>query len=89
VDDDDLDLVIEEEDDEAEIVTASPWTNSDTTAAVFMFASNIATAATDFFKSMNHLALAQAGVDWKEIDKAEFMVDADTIIKKLTEDENG
>lgn len=43
----------------------------------------------DFFKSMNHLALAQAGVDWKRQDQAEFAVEADDLIKKLTEGNDG
>lgn len=87
--DDDDDLIVAETVEEDEVVEASPWTHSDTVAAVCSFAANISTAMGDFFKSINHLALAQAGVDWKQIDKEEFATDADTIIRKLTEDTDG
>lgn len=74
-----------EEIEEADIVEASPWTNNDTVAAVFKYASGMATVTSEFFDSMNRLALGEAGRDAKTIDKIEFMTDADSIIKKLSE----
>jgi len=88
--DDDDDLITEETDeDEVEIVEASPWTNNDTIAALFKYAATMSSATSEFFESMNRLALGEAGRDAKTIDKIEFLTDADTMIKKLTEDDNG
>lgn len=56
-------------------VPAAPWHNSDTVAASFMFAANIAAAAAHHFQSLGYLAMGQAAHEWVENEKADFIED--------------
>lgn len=74
-------------DGEAEvIVPATPWHNSDTVAASFMFAANMAAAAAHHFQSLGMLAMGQAAHEWAENEKVEFIEDTIGTIRGLIED---
>jgi hypothetical protein len=66
---------------------AVPWHNSDTVAAAFTFAANIATAASEHFSHLANLATGQAAQEWVENDRAEFADDINTFIEKLPEED--
>ena len=57
---DDDDLV----EDEDELVPATPWHNSDTTAIAMMYASHMASAASEFFRNLAFTALGQSAHEW-------------------------
>lgn len=61
-----------ENDDDTEVVAATPWSNQDTTAVAMMFAANISIAASEMFRSMALLALGQSAHDWAEQDDKSF-----------------
>lgn len=83
---DDEDFEILDIDSEyTDIIPATPWHNSDTVAASFMFASNIAAAASEHFRMLGMLAIGQSAHEWVERDKEEFIEDSLTTIKNLPE----
>lgn len=83
MDEDDIEIL--EEVDEVEEVPATPWHNSDTAAAAFRFAADIASAASDHFMALSKLALGQSAQEWDDMDKEEFIKDSIETIKKLPE----
>lgn len=85
MDDDDI-IELEVTEEEEDVVPASPWTNNDTAAAVFAFAAGFATTTAEFFAQMRTLALGQAGREWQQIDRVDFVQDANLFISKLTEE---
>lgn len=88
-DDDDfiLDTEVEEDDINIDIVGPAPWHNSDTVAASFAFASNIASAAASHFANLSMLALGQSLKEWQQVEKAEFAREAAAEIVRLFADE--
>jgi hypothetical protein len=84
VDEDDIEMIFSEI-DEVEEVPATPWHNSDTAAAAFRFAADLATAAAQHFETLSKLALGQSAQEWLERDKQEFIEDSIDTIKNLPE----
>ncbi len=84
-DDDDLTIEITDE-DEADEVEPTPWHNSDTVAASFMFASHMAAAVSAHFANMSMIALGQAGHEWQQSERNQFVreakIELDQIVKR-------
>jgi hypothetical protein len=85
VDDDDDDIIEIIESDPVEIGPA-PWHNSDTVAASFAFASNVAAAAAMHFSQLSFLALGQSLEEWAEREQYRFARDASEAIRLLTKE---
>lgn len=62
-----------------------PWHNSDTAAAAFMFASQIAAASAQHFQHLAMLALGQSAHEWVQADRSEFADETVADILKLPE----
>jgi len=71
---------------EAVEIPATPWHNSDTVAAGFAFAANIAAAAQQHFAHLAYLAMGQSAQEWVESDKAEFIEDMSQFLGGLPEE---
>lgn len=67
-------------------IAATPWHNSDTVAAAFAFAANMAAAASQHFAHLSYLAMGQSAQEWVEADKAEFINDVSQFLTKLPEE---
>lgn len=67
-------------------IPATPWHNSDTVAATFTFAANMAAAASQHFAHLAFLAMGQSAQEWVESDKAEFIDDMSQFLGKLPEE---
>jgi len=80
VDEDDIVEIVE---DEAVVVDATPWFNSDTVAASMMFASQMAEAASQHFHHLAMLALGQSAHEWVQVDREEFAEETAADISKL------
>lgn len=85
MDDDDFDSLDLPEEEVEEIVPPTPWHNSDTVAASFLFAANIAASAAEHFRLLSMLALGQSAHEWFERDKQEFIEDSLATIDNLPE----
>ena len=66
-------------------VPAAPWHNSDTVAAAFAFAANIALSSAQHFAQLSKLALGQSGHEWAEDERTEFEEEITDFISKLPE----
>jgi hypothetical protein len=66
-------------------VPAAPWHNSDTVAASFTFAANLALSAAQHFAQLSQLALGQSGHEWAEEERAGFEQEVTNFIAKLPE----
>lgn len=62
-----------------------PWHNSDTAAAAFMFASQLAAASAQHFQNLAMLALGQSAHEWLQNDRTEFADETVADILKLPE----
>lgn len=71
--------------EEAVVVEATPWFNSDTVATSMMFAAQMAQAAADHFQNLALLALGQSAHEWVIADKAEFAEGTVADIARLPE----
>ena len=71
--------------DEAVVVEATPWFNSDTVATSMLFASQMAQAAADHFQNLAFLALGQSAHEWVRQDREEFAEETATDISRLPE----
>lgn len=69
--------------EEAVVVEATPWFNSDTVATSMMFASQMAQAAADHFQNLAFLALGQSAHEWVQKDREEFVDETASDIAKL------
>lgn len=67
-------------------IPATPWHNSDTVAAAFTFASNMAAAASQHFAHLAYLAMGQSGHEWAENERASFEDDVTEFLSKLPEE---
>lgn len=76
-------VTVEETSDEA--IPAAPWHNSDTVAASFAFASNLATAAAEYFTALSNLSQGQAMQEWAENEKNDFIEEAVGTIRGIVE----
>lgn len=85
MEDDDFDTLDLPEDESEEVVSPVPWHNSDTVAASFLFAANIAASAAEHFRLLSMLALGQSAHEWFEKDKQEFIEDSLATIDNLPE----
>ena len=86
-DDFDTDIV---EVEEAVVVEATPWFNSDTVATSMMFASQMAQAAADHFQNLALLALGQSAHEWVQADREEFAEEtADDISRIVVKEQDG
>lgn len=68
-------------------IPATPWHNSDTVAATFTFAANMAAAASQHFAHLAYLAMGQSAQEWVEADKAEFIDDMSQFLGQLPEED--
>lgn len=82
---DDFDTELEVEVEQAVVVEATPWFNSDTVATSMMFASQVAQAAADHFQNLAFLALGQSAHEWVQKDREEFVDETASDIAKLIE----
>ncbi len=82
---DDFDTELEVEVEQAVVVEATPWFNSDTVATSMMFASQVAQAAADHFQNLAFLALGQSAHEWVRQDREEFVDETASDIAKLIE----
>lgn len=82
---DDFDTELEVEVEQAVVVEATPWFNSDTVATSMMFASQVAQAAADHFQNLAFLALGQSAHEWVQKDREEFADETASDIAKLIE----
>lgn len=87
--DEDDDIEIEIEGDEVDEVIPVPWHNSDTVAASFAFASNMASAIAAHFANMSLIALGQATHEWQQAVRKEFLADAAAEIDLMTKPKDG
>ena len=71
--------------EEAVVVEATPWFNSDTVATSMMFASQMAQAAADHFQNLALLALGQSAHEWVQQDREEFVDETASDIARLIE----
>ena len=71
--------------EEAVVVEATPWFNSDTVATSMMFAAQMAQAAADHFQNLAFLALGQSAHEWVQKDREEFVDETASDIAKLLE----
>ncbi len=84
MDEDDIEMIFADI-EEPEEIPATPWHNSDTAAAAFRFAADLASAAAQHFETLSKLALGQSAQEWLERDKQEFIEDSIDTIKNLPE----
>ena len=82
---DDFDTELEVEVEQAVVVEATPWFNSDTVATSMMFASQMAQAAAEHFQNLAFLALGQSAHEWVQKDREEFVDETASDIAKLIE----
>jgi hypothetical protein len=82
VEDEDFETV---EVEQAVVVEATPWFNSDTVATSMLFASQMAQAAADHFQNLAMLALGQSAHEWVQADREEFAEETSADIAKLLE----
>ena len=82
---DDFDTELEVEVEQAVVVEATPWFNSDTVATSMMFASQMAQAAAEHFQNLALLALGQSAHEWVRQDREEFVDETASDIAKLIE----
>ena len=82
---DDFDTELEVEVEQAVVVEATPWFNSDTVATSMMFASQVAQAAADHFQNLAFLALGQSAHEWVQKDREEFVDETASDISRLLE----
>jgi len=80
---DDFDTELEVEVEQAVVVEATPWFNSDTVATSMMFASQVAQAAADHFQNLAFLALGQSAHEWVRADREEFVDETASDISRL------
>lgn len=78
------DDIVEESTESLETV-ASPWYNSDTVSASFMFASSIASAAAEHFTYLASLSRGQSHYEWDEDRRSLFETEVTDFITKLPE----
>ena len=71
--------------EQAVVVEATPWFNSDTVATSMMFASQMAQAAAEHFQNLALLALGQSAHEWVRQDREEFVDETASDIAKLIE----
>ena len=71
--------------EEAVVVEATPWFNSDTVATSMMFAAQMAQATADHFQNLAFLALGQSAHEWVRADREEFVDETASDIAKLLE----
>ena len=71
--------------EEAVVVEATPWFNSDTVATSMMFAAQMAQAAADHFQNLAMLALGQSAHEWVQKDREEFVDETASDIARLPE----
>lgn len=71
--------------EQAVVVEATPWFNSDTVATSMVFASQMAQAAADHFQNLALLALGQSAHEWVQADREEFADETATDIARLPE----
>ena len=71
--------------EEAVVVEATPWFNSDTVATSMMFAAQVAQAAADHFQNLAMLALGQSAHEWVQKDREEFVDETASDIARLPE----
>ena len=83
------DEAIEEVVDEADLIPAAPWYNTDTAAAALNFAANMAAAAAHHFQSLALLAAGQSQLDWAKNDKQELVDDMLSSLQKLGGEDDG
>ncbi len=72
-----------EEIEQAVVVEATPWFNSDTVATSMMFASQMAQAAAEHFHNLAMLALGQSAHEWVQVDREEFAEETAADISRL------
>ena len=84
--DDEDDIIIIEESNQIVEIEPSPWHNSDTVAASFTFAAQIAQAAAVHFSNLSLLALGQSVREWHQQEKQDFAEEAGIEIHLLTND---
>ena len=70
-------------------IPATPWHNSDTVAAGFAFAANMAAAAQQHFAHLAYLAMGQSAQEWVENEKADFIEDMSQFLGGLPEEGSG
>jgi hypothetical protein len=80
VEDEDFETV---EVEQAVVVEATPWFNSDTVATSMMFASQMAQAAAEHFQNLALLALGQSAHEWVQVDREEFAEETAADISKI------
>jgi hypothetical protein len=80
VEDEDFETV---EVEQAVVVEATPWFNSDTVATSMMFASQMAQAAAEHFQNLALLALGQSAHEWVQVDREEFADETAADISRL------
>ncbi len=71
--------------EQAVVVEATPWFNSDTVATSMLFASQMAQAAADHFQNLAMLALGQSAHEWVQADREEFADETASDIARLPE----
>ena len=69
--------------EQAVVVEATPWFNSDTVATTMVFASQMAQAAAEHFQNLALLALGQSAHEWVRADREEFAEETAADISKL------
>ena len=69
--------------EQAVVVEATPWFNSDTVATSMMFAAQMAQAAADHFQNLAFLALGQSAHEWVQVDREEFAEETAADISKI------
>ena len=85
MEDDDFETELGVEVEQAVVVEATPWFNSDTVATSMVFASQMAQAAADHFQNLALLALGQSAHEWVQADREEFADETATDIARLPE----
>ncbi len=81
----DFETELDVEVEQAVVVEATPWFNSDTVATSMVFASQMAQAAADHFQNLAMLALGQSAHEWVQADREEFADETATDIARLPE----
>ena len=81
----DYETELDVEVEQAVVVEATPWFNSDTVATSMMFASQMAQAAADHFQNLAMLALGQSAHEWVRQDREEFADETASDIARLPE----
>lgn len=71
--------------EEVALVEPVPWHNSDTAAAAFMFAAQMAEATSQHFRNLAMLAMGQSVHEWHEEDREEFIDETINDISRLAE----